>query len=214
MTDLLDYILQVFGLSVSDLAALAASIRDALLAAVRGAYRRWNKLTGASSQDWMPLPAQVKQIEMQAQEHAGMIAQTYERELSNAASTYIDAWRSANETLDGIEEPLMSMLSEWTAARTRYKSVQIAGYETGTGADLGTTQFVQDLMNGDLIDADTGEVIDSEQYEIGVVPSESSGDICSAYAGQVFSMEEADEIPEFPMHGNCIHEKILIAAGE
>src|SRR5690349_23466993 len=48
-----------------------------------------------------------------------------------------------------------------------------------------TTLFrSQDLLNGDLIDTATGEVLDPEQYGVAVIPSESSSDYCREFAGR------------------------------
>lgn len=209
MNDLLVLILAAYVLSQQDQDALRDAIVAAMLASMLTAYNRWAVLTGAVS----ALQPDRQMIEQQAQEHADSIAATYTRELGNATETYLQAWQKANGSLDGVEGPLAQMLSDWSDARMQFKAVQIAGYETGFGANMGTAQFVQDLLTGALIDTTTGEVLSPDEYGIGVVPGESSSDLCKDYAGRLFGLDEIDDIPAFPIHANCRHERIIVPLG-
>lgn len=210
MSDLIDFILRIFGLGGNAIASIASAIKDAVLSMLRSAYNRWNKLFGTNQDNWMPSQATVAAIEQAALDHAETIATTYAQELGNAVNAFLSAYQDANGSLTGAIVPLSQMLSDWTLARSIYKSQQIANYETGSGLDQGTMLFVQDLVSGGLIDTTTGEVLDPSEYGVGVIPGESSNDICKDYAGQLFPLEEAFDIPDFPIHANCPHEKILV----
>lgn len=206
MNDLVALILAAYALSTQDQDALRDAIVAAILASVLAAYNRWSLLTGVVP----ALQPDRQMIEQQAQAHADSIVATYTRELGSATTTYLSAWQQANGNLNGVEGPLSQMLSDWTTARMQYKAAQIASYETGFGVDAGTIQFVQDLTSGDLIDATTGEVLSPDEYGIGVVPGESSSDLCKEYAGRLFSLDEIDDIPSFPIHAGCPHERIIV----
>jgi hypothetical protein len=206
VNDLIALALLAYALSSSDEDALHDAIQEAILMSMVSAYNRWALLVGAVS----VLQPDKQQIAQQAQSHADSIVATYTRDLGNATTTYLQVWQQANGTLDGVEGPLSQMLGDWTTARLQYKSAQIAGYETGCGAGTGTTQFIQDLLSGDLIDATTGEVLSPDDYGIGVIPAESSSDLCKEFAGRLFSLDEIDSIPDFPIHANCPHELIIV----
>lgn len=210
MSDLIDFILSVFGLGSDAIATIASAIKDAVLSMIQSAYRLWNALFGANQDDWTPSQDTIDAVEQVAQDQAETIAATYGQELGNAVDDYLSAYQDANGSLDGAIVPLSQMLGDWTETRMIYKSQQIAGYETGSGMDQGTMLFVQDLVSGGLIDTETGEVLDPSNYGVGVIPGESSSDICKEYAGQLFPLEEAFDIPDFPVHPWCPHEKILV----
>jgi hypothetical protein len=152
----------------------------------------------------------LERVEQQAKDHAQSIADTYKSELTHTTTTFVEAYQKANGSIDGIEDPLTSMLTDWSAARTDYKSEQIAGNECGSGTDQGTTLFLMTLLSGALVNTTTGEVISPDDYAIGVIPDDASNDICKDYAGQTFPLDQALSLPQFPIHANCPHEKILV----
>jgi pyruvoyl-dependent arginine decarboxylase (PvlArgDC) len=78
----------------------------------------------------------------------------------------------------------------------------------GTGADDGT-----DLAIDDILDAVTGTDAPGDvaaSIGVAVVPDGSSNDVCAEYAGNTYTLDEADGLPEFPVHPNCIHSKEVV----
>ena len=216
MDELVRLILDAFGLTADALSALVDAIKNALLDAMAAAYQRCLSALGLTSASdaaaWTPTQENITTATQLAQSHAESIVQTYQRELVNVVQGYAQSYESANGSLDGIEGPMGDLLTQWTATRSAYKSEQITGYECGLGAEQGFQAFVADLASGSLIDPETGEVLsgDSGDYAIAVLPAESSHDECRDYAGQTFDVQEADSLPEFPLHAGCPHYKTLV----
>lgn len=195
-----------FGLTDADTAVLTAAILLAMRSSMQSSYRRWNSTLGANNHMWMPTTKQEETLAAVAQEHADSIASTYADNLQNAIQQFLG---------DGAGNPasLGEMLTTWAAARADWKSDQVAGYETSYGTEQGTMEFITDLLGGNLVDSLTGEVLDPNDYAVGVVPDESSNDLCAEYAGQQFPLEEVDDIPDFPIHPGCPHYKIIVPLG-
>jgi hypothetical protein len=190
-----------FGLTDFDISILTAAILLAMRSSMQNTYRRWNSTLGANNHMWMPTTEQEGQLSTAAQEHVSSIASTYADNLQNAIQQFLDA---------GDAPSLGAQLATWADARADWKSDQVAGYEVSYGTEQGTTAFIIDLLDGNLVDSLTGEVLDGADYAVGVVPDESSNDLCADYAGQQFPLDEAEDIPDFPMHPGCPHYKIIV----
>jgi hypothetical protein len=211
MQHFLDFLADVFGLTAREIQTLIKTIKSAIVTSIQSAYRLWNKVVNGSRGDWEASSGLIKEVEDVVEKTVRGMEDTYQRELLHTASDFLDTWAQEHDgEITGSENALATTIDTWVQGRTAYKAKQIARYETGYGANLGTTQFVTDLVNGgELIDTDTGESIDPSNFAQVVMPEESSGDFCSEYAGQMFALD--DDVPDFPAHPNCIHEKIVIS---
>lgn len=89
-------------------------------------------------------------------------------------------------------------------AFVEWKAPQIANVTIGTGANDGTDQAIDDIIDGF---ADPSSEGDPNGVRVRVIPAESSNDLCSEYAGNNYSLDEAVDVPDFPIHPNCPHEK-------
>lgn len=204
------FILSVYGLPAAALTTFILALKDAILAAMVAAYQRCASIVSISP-DWTPSQTDVNTAMQAAQDHAQSVVQTYQNELTNVVQGFAESYKAANNgSLDGILGPMGDMLADWSTTRTAYKAEQVAGYECGLGAEQGFQAFVVDLASGALIDPQTGEVLSGGDYAIAVLPAESSHDECRDYAGLTFDITDADELPEFPLHGGCPHYKTLV----
>ena len=79
-----------------------------------------------------------------------------------------------------------------------WKAPQIASVATGTGTNDGTAQWVSDV----LADEASG---DPNGVRVRVVPETSNSDECADYAGNDYSLDDAADLPDFPLHPNCKH---------
>ncbi len=107
------------------------------------------------------------------------------------------------------ETGALVFLRQWIQTYSVAKSQQVASYETGRGWDTGILAVIGWLLQGSGQGADT-----SADMVVTVIPSGASCDTCETYAGEVFEIDEADTIPEFPIHPNCPHMKLVIPRNE
>lgn len=83
----------------------------------------------------------------------------------------------------------------------------------GTYTRKSFEDVVQDAQTQGIVSEDFDVTVIYTRYGeayIAVMPQESSSDICSVFAGNIYHVEDIDAIPEFPIHPNCPHEIVYL----
>src|SRR5260370_539187 len=92
-----------------------------------------------------------------------------------------------------------------------FLQVNLAGQERRHGDD-GTAVAVAALLAGEI---DLEEDPDGEglvEAVVGILPDGAAEPFCEEFAGNVYALADYDALPEFPAHGFCPHEKVIMAA--
>lgn len=196
----------------ADRKRLQEIILAASLAALKASYHHGARIVGSTS----TAPDSSDELSTHAASWAASIVATYNASLRLNIDSFLSSWVAAHETIDGAVQGLIGFLRHWTQQRVAWKSDQIAQAAVATGADAGTEQFVSDLLTAP---AGTDEAspnapdedspLDLSNVFITVLPEESSHDSCSQYAGELFSLDEYDDLPYFPMHPGCPHFRTI-----
>jgi len=93
----------------------------------------------------------------------------------------------------------------WIDRYADYKAPQVANVAWGTGANDGSMQAIEDIMDA-ATDPNRPKPLDTESIRVKVTPSYSSGDFCADYAGKDYSLNEYVQLGiEWPAHPNCRH---------
>ncbi len=202
---LIALLLAAYAFTQEDISALASLLSSAYLAAMqRAAQRALTTLHAAGAQGWQPLAAQIRAAEAQALEAAKGIAATF--------TSLLEGFLRGLGSLLNDAQAAVGRIADWARGLFQWKVPQIVNVTCGSGNDAGTSAVVEDLLDGTLVDADEPDlVIGANGYQFTVEPEESSNDTCKDYAGKTFSMDQWDEVPDFPIHPECPHEKILIS---
>jgi hypothetical protein len=195
-------------LSEEDTGKMAKAIYASRIEAYEAAYQEAELRLGLPPNTAWHAPASVLEEQSKAAlEAADQITATYERELRAAASRLLDAGVSGDD--------LHAALQDWGRARKGWKSEQISRYETGRASERGTMDMVGALREGEYEDQ-LAEMADwsMDEVRITVLPAGAeTEDLCMVYAGAAFSLDDAWDIPEFPIHANCPHEKVVLYGG-
>jgi len=203
---LIALLVAAFLLSKADIKAMASLIFTARIASMKAAYSQASSTVGISDEEWEP-PSDLREMaEDVSEQDADSIADTYKKDLEAVATAFVVAWMLDHESLDGCEPAARKEIAVWAIARAEWKSKQIANFTCGSGYNDGTDMWIGDFVDGDL---DLPDGVSEDDVEVTVLPEESSNDICSAYAGETFDIDEYDSIPDFPIHSNCPHRKVI-----
>lgn len=202
MTEI-DRAIAAYAMTDDDKAKLADILAQAYLQAKTQAYQRAQKTAGhiiTIKHPWEP----------GEKDHEKALSWAKEQ-VDSIASTYLDLLKSQLESdmqegIGDIVRGIVSKVKDWISGFLPWKTEQVAGDTLSAGDNDGTEQWVDDVLGSS--DGDTSKV------RVRVVPSNSSSDFCKDYAGQDFSMEEANDLPEFPAHTNCIHSLEIYTVGE
>ena len=205
MSDLLDRVVAAYAMTDADKAQLARLLATAYLTAKASAYQR-AEATAAHvlrlTHPWRPTARDAAQAQEQATEWAQSIAETYETMLRNhLAETYAPLERGL---WSGIGQAIKNV-GAWIADMAPWKSEQIENVTTGSGANDGTDQWIDDV----LAESKSGTLDvsgDPNGVRVRVIPESSSNDACKQYAGHDYSLEESESVPTWPMHPNCPHQ--------
>jgi len=203
-----------FLLRESEISQMVAAILAARMAALTASYTDAAATMGVDvPDDWEPPDELVSRMRSASERNAKSIAETYRSDLEATALAFLLAWEGQHGgSLDGARDALREHLADWCATRAAWKASQVSQYETASGSDSGTEQFIQELLDGTATDSN-GDPIDSTGAVVAVLPDYSSPDgICSDYAGETFPLADYDLLPDYPVHLNCIHEKTIILA--
>lgn len=203
---LIALLILAFMLSKADIKAMASLILTARIASMKAAYSQANDVVGIDGDDWEPDAELQSMAKSASEQDAESIASTYKDDLEAVATAFVLAWMLDHESLDGCEAAARKEIAVWAIARAEWKSVQIADYTCGSGANDGTDMWIGDFLDGDL---DLPDGVSEDDVEITVLPEESSNDLCSEYAGKTFDINEYDDIPDFPIHTGCPHRKVV-----
>lgn len=203
---LIALLILAFMLSKADIKAMAALILTARIASMKAAYSQANGAVGIDDDGWEPDAELQSMAKSASEQDAESIAGTYKDDLEAVATAFVVAWMLDHESLDGCEAAARKEIAVWAIARAEWKSVQIADYTCGSGANDGTDMWIGDFLDGDL---DLPDGVSEDDVEVEIQPPESSSDFCKNYAGQRFSLDD-DSIPDFPAHIGCIHRKTIV----
>ena len=209
-----------FALTDDEADDLADAILDGRTAAWTAAFTEAAQAVGLTAAEIAdatnPLPDDVERaLRTAAEAAAAAIVATYADDLERAVERMVDAYYDdpANDGASAAEakSAVGGDVGEWARARADWKSDQVAQWETAQGADDGTAQLIEDLLDGTY---GPGEGIALSDIVVAVLPDFSSLDECADYAGEEFSLEDADEVLGlFPMHMGCIHECVVLVNG-
>lgn len=212
-----------FALTDDDADEMAQAILAGRSAAWVSAFTEAARTVGLSDDEIAdatdPLPDDVERaLRKAAAAAAAAIAATYADDLERAVERMVDAYLSdpANEGASATDarSALGSEVGTWARGRADWKSAQVAGWETAQGADDGTAQLVSDLLDGTYDPSEWGVAL--SDIVVVVLPdfTASLDDECTEYAGESFSLEDADEVlGRFPAHMNCPHEAVVLVSG-
>jgi len=201
---LIALLVAAFILKKSDTKALATLILAGRIAAMKAAYNQASSVIGAST-DWAPDAELTKMAEKASEKDAESITVTYGSDLESVATGFVESWMIDHETLDGCEAAAKAELASWATTRAEWKSEQITGYTCGSGANDGVDLWIGDVVDGDF---DIPDDISLDDIQVEIQPSESSKDECEDYAGNRYDFDE--DLPDFPMHENCPHRKVIV----
>lgn len=203
---LIALLVAAFLLSKADIKAMASAILAARIASMKAAYSQASSTVGIDDTDWEPDAELQSMAKDASRQDAESIASTYKDDLEAVATAFVVAWMLDHESLDGCEAAARVEIAVWAIARAEWKSKQIADYTCGSGANDGTAMWVADAMDGEF---ELPDGVTLDDIEVTVLPEESSSDLCSEYAGETFDIDEYDSIPDFPIHANCPHRKVV-----
>jgi hypothetical protein len=209
--NVVDSICQTYAFTDADKATLTNLLAKNYLAAKVVAYRK--AANAASSvvtlkHPWQPSDKDETKAQQWAATQVASIADTYLTTVRSLASTFTA--ESAVQDGQSLEEGLLGGLINAAAvaagvaggikAFVTWKAPQIANVTTSSGANAGTAQWVEDVLEeaGDESD-------DLNGVRVRVVPANSSSDTCADYAGKTYSLEDSVDLPDFPIHPHCIH---------
>lgn len=159
------------------------------------AYQSAADAIGIDAGDWESPDALLKQMATESKANGTSIVETYNTDLRSAAERLSEKYQG---------DALKSELQTWADDRAAWKSATVANYEANRGYDAGIDWFVGDITAGDLTLPDG---VTTDMISITVLPSESSMDECAEYAGETFTLDEASDLPSFPLHPSCPHYK-------
>lgn len=203
MTIDIDHVVAAYAMTNEDKLKLTNMLAQAYLQAKIQAYQRAQKTAGhvlTLHDPWKP--------DEQAQRRAHIWANW---QVTSIASTYEELLRSqlesdTQEAIGDVVRGIVSKVKKWISGFLPWKTQQIADYTVSAGDNAGTSQWIDDVLGG--VDGDTGKV------RARVLPGESSNDLCKQYAGNDYSLEEANDLPNFPIHSNCPHYVEIYTVGE
>ena len=216
MSDLLDRVVAAYAMTDADKAHLARLLATAYLTAKASAYQR-AEATAAHvlrlKHPWRPTARDAAQAQEQATEWAQSIAETYETMLTGLVQKELarQQERESEEVQRGLIGGLINAaalakgIAGGVQAFVEWKSEQIENVTTGSGANDGTSQWIDDV----LAESKSGTLDvsgDPNGVRVRVIPESSSNDACKQYAGHDYSLEESESLPTWPMHPNCPHQ--------
>jgi hypothetical protein len=149
---------------------------------------------------WQPGESDVESAQKWATTQVDSIAETYETLLQHAIEPMAEQPHEAIGDVIGKVKDVVGKIGDWFKGFLPWKTEQVANETWGTGDNDGTEQFIEDVQ-GDNVEGKTSSI------KITVLPGTSSNDLCAAYAGNTYDVTE--DIPEFPIHPNCPHRKII-----
>lgn len=193
---------QAYTPTASEKQAFSASIVEAHIAAYRATYLQHAAAVHATNvpQNFQPDATAENDLTDDAESNADDIIVT----LTNAVLDEIDdltidedEWR---DEVDKVHDNIRDFVTQFSL----WKALEITRAETSMGADSASGDFVDAIQSGLITLADEYE---GRSVVVAVLPADSSNDICAQWAGTYTSIDNYDDVPDFPVHPNCIHVK-------
>jgi hypothetical protein len=210
--EILELILAYFLLTEQEQEALETAIYLALRSSMIASYN-WQAHWIDITIQYIPTEEQEDYLKALAKLRTQQILETYENDITNAATRILDAFEAANGDLEGVLPELRETLKDYTQARTEQKAQDISQYEVAEGADEGTQSLIDDITDSDEGDNVYVSPEDMDLIMVGVLPEYAlTDDECEAWAGQAVPiLEVADSgMPVFPLHNHCPHYRTLL----
>lgn len=201
----IDTITRYYAFTPDDKTALTTLLAEAYLHAKQTAYSRARTTAGQRVllPVWRPGDADRMTAHEWATPRVDSIAETYEGMLRSQLERLDEG-----ETQEGMGDVwrgikgIVQKIGDWFADFLGWKSEQIADDTWNEGDNDGTEQFVGDVI---------ASGVDYSMLQVQVLPSESSSDFCSAYAGNTYPFDAVGtDLPSFPAHSRCIHYLVVI----
>jgi hypothetical protein len=204
-------LLQAYSFSEEQKHRLVSILAQSYLVAKAQAYQKAMKTASKVvrlKEPWTPGKPDAAEAQAWAIRQMDGIIDTYEEMLKHAVEQF------ASEEERAIALPgIVSKVKDWFSNLLPWKAKQITNMTWGTGTHDGTMQFIEDIQVEDAVEFVDESVQDLSNLEIQVSPAESSSDFCHLYAGNSYPLSEAESIPQFPAHPNCIHSVEIIVKG-
>lgn len=183
----------IYTFSDQEQGELARKLAEINVAAQRFAYSRDMQAVGLTPQIEESLFSKVGDLITWGREQVGSIVGTMREMLSNFISN-----------LKG-DANIAEQIAGWIDRYADYKPEQIANVTWGTGANDGSMQAIEDILDVATDPKSTKQVL-TDSIRIRVVPAYSSSDACADYAGKDYSMSEYLQLGiGWPAHPNCRH---------
>src|SRR5579859_6649523 len=199
----LDSLLAAFTLNDDDIEQLTQDITDATVTSYRAAYADAADMLAA---EYDEEDAEPEDEEDDAEDGADHVAATYHSDLFNQVNNALGLLPPGIGEHEA-EQTVASSTAAWAAGRAEWKATQIAQHETATAASDGTSAAVSDVLDGEIVTE-----ADLTSYYVTVIHDGSSADDCADWAGFVFPLDTYFDVPDFPIHYNCVHEKVVLDA--
>jgi len=202
-----DSIIAAYRFTDEDRQQLINILAKGYLLAKAQAYQRARSKTAhvvRMRKPWQVTESEVEKSQQWASQQVESIAETYETLLRHALEE-MPQERALGDIISGIKN-VVSAVGDWISGFLPWKTQQIADNTWSTGENAGTDQFVDDVQ-----DEDNAEELEDDgllRLQILIEPGHSSSDTCAAYAGNTYNL--SDDVPNFPMHINCIHYKTIV----
>ena len=180
---------------------LTAAIVQMLVDAYATSYIAHSKKVHAVlPPNWEPPLKVLEQFQSYASKTTADIISSYDTQIDNLVD---DVTRDFNEDPNTDTEGIEQIFAAQVTSFVLWKSKQIARTETNTGANSAADDMVDAIQSGELTVSNTDDLV------VVVMPDTSSNDVCADWAGQYVPISQADEVPDFPIHPNCIHLKYI-----
>jgi 2'-5' RNA ligase/transposase-like protein len=187
----LDHAASFYAFNDQEQAALAQKLAEVNIAAQQFSYNRDMVAVGLAQPTEEGLFSKVGDVLSWGREQVTLIASTMKDMLSNFVSGLAPDAKVA-EAVGG-----------WIDRYADYKAPQIANVTWGTGANDGSMQAIEDIVEAAK---DPSKAVSTDQVRVKVVPSYSSADFCADYAGKDYSIPEYLQLGiSWPAHPNCRH---------
>src|SRR5713226_5474036 len=202
-----NHIMKAYTFTTTDKQHLTDLLAKSYLLAKIQAYNRAIALTKhvvTIRKTWQPGESDVKHAQQWAAMQVDSIAETYETLLQHAIEQVLEQPHEALGDVIGKIKDVVGKIGDWFKGFLPWKTQQIADQTWNEGADDGTTEFIDNALDGE----NAYEIVDDGlvQIRVRVEPGTSSSDYCKNYAGSDYSLEAYKSLDiSWPAHLNCVH---------
>ncbi|GHO99536.1 hypothetical protein KSF_095840 [Reticulibacter mediterranei] len=183
----------IYAFSDAEQEQIARYLAEANVAGQRYAYSRDMTTVGLTPQIEEGLFSKVGDLITWGREQVSSIVGTMHEMLT----TFVSNLKEGSNVVEQV--------GAWIDRYADYKAPQVANVAWSTGANNGSMQAIEDIMDA-ATDPSRAEPLNTEGIKVEVVPSYSSTDECANYAGKSYSLNEYLQLGiSWPMHPNCRH---------